>query len=410
MAQEITNQFLSGLLAGPSALQAAEQQQAIELAKLTPMQQSAFAGISAGQAAGRGLRGMFNVKTPDETRMDVRAQARKTAASEAGGDRLKFLESYANALDASGDAEGAFQARSILDQERRTSAESASKVFQQTAAGTASVAQAGRERRASLAERLVELDTLKATRGLSPAEENERVALERVVKLQAPKEPPGAAALETAESQEVGKGAGAQFTKVTITDVNASEQRMRAVRELQVLAGQVDTGAFAEIKAKAQSLFKDLGVNIGDPTNAQTLRAAIERGVAQSQLEQKGVQTDRDATRYRTAGVLLTNTPAANQYIVDYQTALDQRTREKARFFEDFRARTKSSVGAEAAWNDFIKDKDIFDSPSLSKYKDLFKMNDLAKRAKEGTASEAEKRELAALMRQYGLKEIRVSQ
>jgi uncharacterized protein YnzC (UPF0291/DUF896 family) len=346
---------------------------------------------------------MFNVKTPDETRMDVRAQARKTAASEAGGDRLKFLESYANALDASGDAEGAFQARSILDQERRTSAESASKIFQQTAAGTASIAQAGRERRASLAERLVELDTLKATRGLSPAEENERTALERVVKLQAPKEPPGPGVLETAESKKVGEGAGDQFTKVTITDVNASEQRMRAVRELQVLASQVDTGAFAEVKAKAQSFFKDLGVNIGDPT-------AIERGVAQSQLEQKGVQTDRDATRYRTAGVLLTNTPEANQYIVDYQAALDQRTRDKARFFQDFRARTKSSVGAEAAWGDFIKDKDIFDSPTLSKYRDLFKMNDLAKRVKATTASETERKELAGLMRQYGLKEVKISQ
>jgi hypothetical protein len=164
MAQEITNQFLSGLLAGPSALQAAEQQQAIELAKLTPMQQSAFAGISAGQAAGRGLRGMFNVKTPDETRMDVRSQARKTAAAEAGGDRLKFLESYANALDASGDAEGAFQARSILDQERMKAAESSATVFQRQAAGTASLAQAGRERTPAALEqadriRLQELQT-----------------------------------------------------------------------------------------------------------------------------------------------------------------------------------------------------------------------------------------------------------
>jgi hypothetical protein len=32
MAQEITNQFLSGLLSGPSSLQAAERAQALELA------------------------------------------------------------------------------------------------------------------------------------------------------------------------------------------------------------------------------------------------------------------------------------------------------------------------------------------------------------------------------------------
>jgi hypothetical protein len=146
MAQEITNQFLTGLLAGPSSLQAAERAQALELSRLTPIQQSTFAGIQAGQEAARGIRGMLGVQTPEEQKMNVRSQARQQAASQAGGDRLKFLETYANALDSAGDAEGAFQARSILDQERMKAAESASKVFQQQAAGTASLAQATRER------------------------------------------------------------------------------------------------------------------------------------------------------------------------------------------------------------------------------------------------------------------------
>jgi hypothetical protein len=120
--------------------------------------------------------------------MNIRSQARQQAASQAGGDRLKFLEVYATALDSAGDAEGAFQARSILDQERMKAAESASKVFQQQAAGTASLVRATADKRVPLADRLVELDAKKATIGLSPAEENERTALERVVKLQAPKE------------------------------------------------------------------------------------------------------------------------------------------------------------------------------------------------------------------------------
>ena len=126
MAQEITNQFLSGLLAGPSSLQAAERAQAMELARLSPIQQSSFAGIQAGQEVSRGVRGMLGVQTPEEQRMNTRSQARQQAASQAGGDRLKFLEAYATALDTAGDAEGAFQARSILDQERRVAAESAS--------------------------------------------------------------------------------------------------------------------------------------------------------------------------------------------------------------------------------------------------------------------------------------------
>jgi hypothetical protein len=188
MAQEITNQFLSGLLSGPSSLQAAERAQALELARLSPIQQSTFAGIQAGQEAARGVRGMLGVQTPEEQRMNIRSQARQQAASQAGGDRLKFLEVYATALDSAGDAEGAFQARSILDQERMKAAESASKVFQQQAAGTASLVRATADKRVPLADRLVELDAKKATIGLSPAEENERTALERVVKLQAPKE------------------------------------------------------------------------------------------------------------------------------------------------------------------------------------------------------------------------------
>jgi hypothetical protein len=146
MAQEITNQFLSGLLAGPSSLQAAERAQAMELARLSPIQQSSFAGIQAGQEVSRGVRGMLGVQTPEEQRMNTRSQARQQAASQAGGDRLKFLEAYATALDTAGDAEGAFQARSILDQERRVAAESASKVFQQQASGTASLATAMREK------------------------------------------------------------------------------------------------------------------------------------------------------------------------------------------------------------------------------------------------------------------------
>lgn len=188
MAQEITNQFLSGLLAGPSSLQAAERAQALELARLSPIQQSTFAGIQAGQEAARGVRGMFGVQTPEEQRMNIRSQARQQAASQAGGDRLKFLEVYATALDSAGDAEGAFQARSILDQERMKAAESASKVFQQQAAGTASLVRATADKRIPLPDRLVELNTRKANQGLTTEEENERVALEAVVKLQAPKE------------------------------------------------------------------------------------------------------------------------------------------------------------------------------------------------------------------------------
>jgi hypothetical protein len=293
------------------------------------------------------------------------------------------------------------------------SALTSAKIFKETAAGTASLAQAMREKTpAVLDQARTTVLQLAGKTDLSPQEQTALANAREVLKLASPGQTisVGAKAEETEEAREVGRGAGQQFTKVTTTDLDASEKRMNSIRELQVLSGQVDTGAFAEVKAKAQSLFKDLGINIGDPTNAQTLRAAIERGVAQSQLEQKGVQTDRDAARYRTANVLLTNTPLANQYIVDYQMALTERSREKARFFQNFRTTKGTSVGAEGAWQEEIRNKDIFDSPTLSKYKDTFKMNDLAKRVKEGKASDSEKKELAGLMRQYGLSQVKIAQ
>ena len=385
-AMDIAGGVTGGL--GPAVFQAARAQEAARGTPLFEMQQD-----------------------PRLIKARAMSNARQAAAPafQQGG-MVGYMNEYANQLEAAGLTAEAAQARAAAAEEQRKAAESASKVFQQQASGTASLVKATADKRVPLADRLVELDTKKATLGLTPAEENERTALERVVKLQAPKEPPGTAALETEEAKYVGRGAGEQFTKVTTLDLDAADKRMGSIRELQVLSGQVDTGAFAEVKAKAQSLAKDLGINLGDPTNAQTLRAAIERGVAQSQLEQKGVQTDRDAARYRTASVLLTNTPAANQYIVDYQMALTERAREKARFFENFRTRKGTSVGAEGAWQESIRDKDIFDTPTLSKYKDTFKMNDLAKRVKDGKATEEEKKELAGLMRQYGLKEVKISQ
>jgi len=408
----LTAQQLFGSFDPESArktLQLEEEKNMLAVAQLTPEQRRSLYAQQAGAGVGNIVTSLFGapVQDPRLQQAQMAQEAYQEALNVSGGDASSpaFFTSFANSAArrnlptlAQQAANQAATLQSEIDQG-----------FQRRASGTASLVKATADKRVPLADRLVELDTKKATLGLTPAEENERTALERVVKIQAPKEP-GMPPLESEEARYIGRGAGEQFTKVTTLDLDAADKRMGSIRELQVLSGQVDTGAFAEVKAKAQSLAKDLGINLGDPTNAQTLRAAIERGVAQSQLEQKGVQTDRDAARYRTASVLLTNTPAANQYIVDYQMVLTERAREKARFFEDFRTRKGTSVGAEGAWQQSIRDKDIFDTPTLSKYKDTFKMNDLAKRVKGGTASQNEKSELAGLMRQYGLTQVKIAQ
>lgn len=278
------------------------------------------------------------------------------------------------------------------------------------------LAKAGKEEKIKLSEQLTteytNLLTEEATGALvDPVKKARLSALKTYFKEKAPKGVEVKPSAEESEEQKsVGKGAGENFTQVTITDPRLSAKRLESIRELQVLAGQVATGPFAEVKAKAQSIAKDLGVDLGDPSDAQALRASIERGVAQSQLEQKGVQTDRDANRYRQASVLLSNTPQANQYIIDFQLAVDARIKEKARFFENYRKEKGSSVGAEGAWQEFIGPKDIFDSPSLSKYKDTFDMRELAFKVRAGTAQQADKDRLKQLMRKYGITQVPVIQ
>lgn len=395
------------------SIAAQEEERLLAQAKMSPAEVQRYVAASAGSQLGKIVGGIFGVEAQDPRlrQAQLAQEAYQEALTATGGDANspQFFQAFANSAARRNLPTLAQQAAT----QASTLASEQMQAFQRQGAGAASFAQAQREKTPAVLDQARSIVlALAGKQNLTPAEDQALTNAREILKLASPGQTisVGAKAEETEEAKEVGRGAGAQFTKATTTDLDAAEKKLGSVRELQLLSGQVDTGAFADVKAKAQSLAKDAGINLGDPTNAQTLRAAIERGVAQSQLEQKGVQTDRDAARYRTASVLLSNTPAANQYIVDYQTALAERTREKARFFERYRSDKKTSVGAEGAWQEFIRDKDIFDSPTLSKYKDTFKMNDLAKRVKGGTADSTEKQELAALMRQYGLKEVRISQ
>jgi len=381
-----------------------QQQQAAPA--FNPLANLSAMGAAAGASLRQNIAGAFGQQTPQQALSSIIQRTQQEADLGTPEGLNKLADNLNQLPQFSGIALAMRQEATKLAQEAGLTG---ARIFQAQAAGTASLAQAMREKTPAVLDqaRTIVLQLAGKT-DLSPQEQTALANAREVLKLASPGQTisVGARAEETEEAKEVGKGAGQQFTKVTTTDLDTSEKRMNSIRELQVLSGQVDTGAFAEVKAKAQSLFKDIGIDIGDPSDAQKLRAAIERGVAQSQLEQKGVQTDRDAARYRTASVLLTNTPAANQYIVDYQMALTERAREKARFFQNFRTTKGTSVGAEGAWQEEIRNKDIFDSPTLSKYKDTFKMNDLAKKFKNNTITNDEKKELATIMRNLGLTRI----
>jgi hypothetical protein len=163
-AMDIAGGVTGGL--GPAVFQAARAQEAARGTPLFEMQQD-----------------------PRLIKARAMSNARQAAAPafQQGG-MVGYMNEYANQLEAAGLTAEAAQARAAAAEEQRKAAESASKVFQQQAAGTASLVKATADKRVPLADRLVDLNTRKANQGLTVEEENERVALESVVKLQAPKE------------------------------------------------------------------------------------------------------------------------------------------------------------------------------------------------------------------------------
>jgi hypothetical protein len=102
-------------------------------------------------------------------------------------------------------------------------------------------------------------------------------------------------------------------------------------------------------------------------TNATSFEAMMGNILAQKLAQQKGPQTDRDATRMANTLATLKNTPEAKTFLIDAARAMNQRDIDKAAFYRDHITKNTNSIGANRAWNDKIKDMPLFGNNKSTK-------------------------------------------
>jgi hypothetical protein len=175
---------------------------------------------------------------------------------------------------------------------------------------------------------------------------------------------------ETAERTALGKQL-ADESKEVQTAAQAARKAMASVESAQrVLNRGFVTGFGTEAKAAAANVLASLGVKEAKKfaTDAQTFQKAAMENVLARQLEQKGIQTNQDASRIEQTFTQLGNTPEANQFILDISRAQAQRAIEQDQFYRKWFSENTTFRGARDAWFKTEGDKSIFDRPELQKY------------------------------------------
>ncbi len=263
---QITNTLLQSLF-GPSpeqqaqAYQRARDQQAMQVAQLTPGRGAVFAGSqiaqdlgqSAQQLGGAVRRGVFGIETPKEIEDNVANQIKQKGQDILrSGDMTAYAEFLADEYSKAGLTDRALRAKGAAEQFRNQQLmrqAELSKVQSEAAKNIAQADKAGREGRKPLADRLVELETKEATEGLTAAEVAEKRALERVVKIQAPKgvDLSGIAAVMGKEADKAeGKAIGEARANIT-----GKQQAIDSITAAEgYLTKGIYSGEYAEIQKR----------------------------------------------------------------------------------------------------------------------------------------------------------------
>lgn len=293
----ITNTLLQSLF-GPSpeqqaqAYQQARDQQALQMAQLTPGRGAVFAGSqlaqdlgqSAQQLGGAVRRGVFGIETPKEIEDNVANQIKaKAQPLLQQGDMAAYADFLAQEYSKAGLTDRALRARTAADQFKSQADErkaSATLKQAQTIKALADAEKASREGKKSLAEQLVELQTKEATEGLTAEEAAKKEALERVVKLQSPKgtnvDLKGIADVLSKESAKAeGKAIGEANANIT-----GKQQAVDSITEaMKYLDKGIYSGQYAEVLKKTAK--STMGV-VGDKervVNTETFLAEINNTV-----------------------------------------------------------------------------------------------------------------------------------
>jgi len=176
-------------------------------------------------------------------------------------------------------------------------------------------------------------------------------------------------------AEEFGKGEGQAMVEVVTLGRNARKQNTQ-LKMLERYSKNAPSGMFAEGKITAGKAAQFVGV---DPSvfglskdeiiSGEKFRSVTKDLVLQKQIAQKGPQTDSDRAVMEDTLAKLGNTPEANQAIIDFSIAQNDRDIAYADFVRKFaRENNGNPTGAEDAWFAGEGAKSIFDNPRLKKY------------------------------------------
>lgn len=251
---------------------------AINLAQLQPGRTAVAAGGMLAQdlgqditALGGGIRRNFlGIQTPQEQEQAIVKKLQAEAAQISKDQGLEAAVAYLQKGYAdAGMSQKAMQAAQLLEQVKQKNLFTRS----EAAKNFAAAAKSNREGRTPLADRLVALDTKKATEGLTPQEEAEKASLERVVKLQSPKGIDLGAAFGKEESKQQAQVATDTYKSYGAA-ASAGARTLRDIGEVEAIINDVFTGGASDLKLQASKLAAAAGINISSTaSNSEIVRA-----------------------------------------------------------------------------------------------------------------------------------------
>lgn len=168
----------------------------------------------------------------------------------------------------------------------------------------------------------------------------------------------GGPAIESSADKAYGEALGKSYGDV-IDQGRSAQEKIDSLRVLR--DNPAVTGPTQDFKAAGAALLSELGVPVPQGTlnqvaNLQQYKAVVNKLVLQEQMAQKGPQTDSDAKRMAQTIAATSNLRDANDLIIGYQLALENRKIERAHFAEQYRQRTGKIDGWENEWRNYMRE------------------------------------------------------
>lgn len=171
---------------------------------------------------------------------------------------------------------------------------------------------------------------------------------------------------EREEQKKLGQGRGERANELFQSRDDALDKIPR-LETLKELSGGLQTDLLTPQKASAARFLNAIGADpnklgLPDISTVEQFQSISGRFLMDELAKQKGPQTEGDAQRMQRTLASLSNTPKANEFIVNMAIAIERSKIEKADFYEDYMADNGTLSGVSRAWRESPKyNQSVFD-------------------------------------------------